>query len=415
MLSTIYEQGRERYESLPLLGPVWNEFCGWLAGRGYPPKAIRRRIQAGYHLEARLQQRGVTAWCEITGEALHGVVAPRPRRWTDQLIRALTKSLVEFLDEQGRLARPAETPTDQRLANYRRYLVYVRGLAPATVERHDWRIRDFLEFLNFDSSPSTLADVTINRIDEYITREGCTLGRASMQKVCGILRSFLRFSSAAGSVTPGLDTQIDSPRCYRQERLPRALPWTSVRRLLDSVDRTNAKGRRDYAMLLLIATYGLRSGEIAALRLEDFIWRARQIRVPRPKIGSPLVLPLTDEVVVALVDYFRNGRPPTSSCREAFLRGRVPGGPIKSYTVNDAFDFWAKRAGLELPEKGSGGPHCLRHSLAMHLLRTGASVKAIGEVLGHRNIESTSIYLRLHVEDLRSVALSLPGFTEVKQ
>ena len=168
-------------------------------------------------------------------------------------------------------------------------------------------------------------------------------------------------------------------------------------------------------MLLLIATYGLRSGEIAALRLEDFIWRARQIRVPRPKIGSPLVLPLTDEVVVALLDYFRNGRPPTSSCREAFLRGRVPGGPIKSYTVNDAFDFWAKRAGLELPEKGSGGPHCLRHSLAMHLLRTGASVKAIGEVLGHRNIESTSIYLRLHVEDLRSVALSLPGFTEVKQ
>lgn len=168
-------------------------------------------------------------------------------------------------------------------------------------------------------------------------------------------------------------------------------------------------------MLLLIATYGLRIGEIAALRLEHFNWRAKQISVPRPKVGSPLVLPLTDDVAVALLDYFRNGRPSTSSCREAFLRGRVPGGPIKSYTVNDAFDFWAKRAGLELPAKGSGGPHCLRHSLAMHLLRSGATVKAIGEILGHRSIESTSIYLRLHVEDLRSVALSVPGFAEVQQ
>lgn len=129
-------------------------------------------------------------------------------------------------------------------------------------------------------------------------------------------------------------------------------------------------------------------------------------RVPRPKIGTPLILPLTDEVGAALLDYLRRARP-DSSHRQLFLRIRVPLGPIKATAVNDVFDAWARHSGISLPSLG--GPHCLRHSLAMDLLQKGTPVKTIGDLLGHRSVESTCVYLRLNVEDLRDVALPLPA------
>ena len=119
-------------------------------------------------------------------------------------------------------------------------------------------------------------------------------------------------------------------------------------------------------------------------------------------------MPLTDEVASALLDYLHH-RSPTTGHRRLFCRVRVPPGPIQATAVSDAFDVWAARAGLRLP--AIGGPHCLRHSLAMHLLRQGTPLKTIGDLLGHRGVESTGIYLRLHVEDLRDVALSLPTVT----
>jgi integrase len=159
-------------------------------------------------------------------------------------------------------------------------------------------------------------------------------------------------------------------------------------------------------MLLLIATYGLRRSEVAALAIDDVQWRTREIRVPRPKIGTPLPLPLTDETATALIAYLRV-RGADCSERKMFLRVRAPRGPIEATAVTDAFYYWAERAGIRVP--GRGGPHCLRHGLAMHLLRKGTPLKTIGEVLGHRTVESTGVYLRLQTEDLRSVALPLPS------
>jgi integrase len=159
-------------------------------------------------------------------------------------------------------------------------------------------------------------------------------------------------------------------------------------------------------MMLLVATYGLRRGEIPLLTLDHIDWRARTIRIDRPKVGSPLLLPLMDEVATALVNYLRHGRPASFS-RSVFFKVRAPAGPITNDVVADTFDWWARRAGVRLP-LGSGGPHSLRHSLAEHLLRQGAALKAIGDVLGHRSPESTGVYLRLKVEDLREAALPLP-------
>jgi site-specific recombinase XerD len=163
-------------------------------------------------------------------------------------------------------------------------------------------------------------------------------------------------------------------------------------------------GKRDFAMFLLVATYGLRTCEIASLHLEDIQWRAACIRVPRTKVEGILPLPLTEEVGAALVDYLRNGRPELP-LREVFLRVRAPQGILGPTAVTEAFKGWVQRSGLPIQLQG---PHCLRHSLAVHLLRQGTSLKTIGDLLGHRSAESTCVYLRLNVEDLRDVGLELP-------
>ena len=170
-------------------------------------------------------------------------------------------------------------------------------------------------------------------------------------------------------------------------------------------------GRRDYAMFLLITTYGLRSCEVVSLTLDDIEWRADRLRVPRSKVRAPLVLPLTPEVGAAILDYLKDGRP-ASGDRKVFLRVRSPAGPLKPTAATEAFQGWVRRAGLAIPYQG---PHCLRHSLAIHLLRQGTPLKTIGDLLGHRSFESTCVYLRLQIDDLREVALSLPPTTRQRK
>ena len=238
---------------------------------------------------------------------------------------------------------------------------------------------------------------------------GC--GLSTLQQRASFLRSFLRFLAARGEVSPGLDLWVHSPRAPRREALPRALPWQTVRDFLDGIDRDTPKGRRDYAMFLLIATYGLRISEVAALRLDDIQWRSAAFRVQRPKVLAPLCLPLTDAAGAALADYVRHARPPTEH-RTVFLRVRQPVGPLSTGGIQNAFSQWLRSS---LPEiEGSFGPHCLRHSLATHLLRQKASVKVIGDLLGHRSLASTQVYLQLLEDDLRAAALDLPAEEEAQ-
>ena len=187
-----------------------------------------------------------------------------------------------------------------------------------------------------------------------------------------------------------------------------ALTWQTVLGFLNAIDRATTIGRRDYAMFLLIATYGLRTSEVVALTVDDIQWRERTIRVTRSKIGRPLLLPLTEEVGAAVIDYLQHGRPALAR-REVFLRVRPPQGALQPTAVTEAFQAWTRHSGLPIPFHG---PHCLRHSLAVHLLRQGTALKAIGDLLGHRSAESTCVYLRLQVDDLRDVALELPSAKE---
>ena len=157
-------------------------------------------------------------------------------------------------------------------------------------------------------------------------------------------------------------------------------------------------------MFLLMATYGLRASEVAALQLDSILWRSSQIRANRPKVRQPLVLPLTDEVGAALVDYLQHGRPRTQH-RSVFLRSRRPVAPLLASGVRAAFRRRVQRSKTGFPDTGT---HCLRHSLALHLLRSDESIESIGALLGHRNLATTGQYLRVHDDALRAVALDLP-------
>ena len=402
MLAEIFPRAHARFAALPLLGPHVDGFVVWLCSQGYPLHPVRLRIREMPRLDALLRGRRVRR-LGILSRAQLLEFAPRDSQ-EDGLLAATVRSLACYLDAHGLLARPAPTPREQMIAAYRGHLERVRGLAESTLTHHGFTASELLAFLGFDGDLAVLRRVDQRQIEAFVRASGRRLSRASLQHVVAHLRSFLRFLASRGEIARGLDSSIDTPRVYRGERLPRSLPWATVQGFLAAIDRSTPMGRRDYTMFLLIATYGLRTSEVAALRLDDIEWRARRLRVPRPKAKAPIVLPLTEEIGAALLDYLRHARPNLPH-REVFLRVRAPAGPLAPTAVTEAFQGWSRRGALSISYQG---PHCLRHSLAVHLLRQGTSLKAIGDLLGHRSAESTCVYLRLHVEDLRDVALDLP-------
>jgi integrase/recombinase XerD len=315
--------------------------------------------------------------------------------------------LAEFFRERQLIpaGRRTRLPASEReLTAHGAYLREVRGMAESTVKGHQIRLRFFLRFLRFDQDRSAIRGLEPNKINAFLRKSAKTNNRFSLQHIVASLRGFLGHQHALGRLKQPLHRQIDTPRTYRLEQLPRSLPWGQVVALLRSIDRSEPAGLRDFTLLYLAARYGLRSGELVRLKLEDVDWRGGILHVAQTKTRQSLRLPLTDEAGEILTHYLQAGRP-ASPFRELFLRRRAPYGPLMHTAVHDVLEYRIGQSGLELPAIGS---HALRHSLAVHLLRCGVSTKHIGDVLGHRYPESTSVYLRLAVDDLREVSLPVP-------
>jgi site-specific recombinase XerD len=403
MLIELFPRHHARFSSLPLLGPYVDGFVGWLHAQGYPRLPIRLRVRETPRVDLLLRRRRIRRLEDLPAAKLLAL-APRNSQ-EDIYLAAVVRSLARFLETRGLLACPvAATRGEQLIAAFRAHLDEVRGLAETTLTHHCSTAAELLAFLGFDDDPGSIRRLGTRRIEAFIGTISPRLCRASLQHTVAHLRSFLRFLALRGIVADELATSIDTPRLYRGGQLPRSLPWETVQAFLAAIDRSTPMGRRDYAMFLLISTYGLRASEVASLRIDDIEWRAARLRIRRPKTKTPIILPLTEEIGAALVDYLRFARADLP-CREVFLRMRAPAGPIAPTAVTEAFQAWTRRGGFAIPYQG---PHCLRHSLAVHLLRQGTSIKSIGDLLGHRSIESTCVYLRLHVDDLRDAALEVP-------
>ena len=397
MLHSLFPKAHHKFLSLPLLGPIADGFDDWLAANGYTRDSRGYLIRMLKHVDADLRRRHVKEVGSLTHLILHDCWRTLIKTYPS--FAGTVRTLERYLAATNLIAsaRPetASSTASILLEEYANYLHEVRGLASDTIARRRHTAQWFLRHLNEEGI--TLKTIHCSHLESYITRTGKRLCRRSLQHEVSALRVFLRFLALDGRVPAGLDSQIDTPRLYRLEQLPPAL--------LRSIDRTSAMGLRDYAMFLLIATYGLRISEVVAITVDDIHWRQSRLRIHQSKTSSPLELPLTNEVSTALVKHLQR-TPPSPPYRRIFLRMRAPIGILKRTAVADTFQAVVQKSGLRIPFQG---PHCMRHSLATHLLKNGTPLKTIGDILGHRSAASTSAYLRLATGDLREVSLPVPG------
>lgn len=379
-----------------------SEFADWLSTEGYAAAPIHiHLIYLGQALSRLSRPHDLSprrlADVELAFDPRGG---PPTRK---KLFEATRRAYVRFLRSRHRLIEPAARERFSFLRrDYEQYLVEVRGLSLSSRSHHAHTVADFLAR---GMGSRSLSALTQREIEAFIELRSRELSRQSMQHLVAHLRAFLRFCYDHGELNVRLDQYIDTPRVYRGELPPRAATWRTVQSLLASIDRASKSGWRDYCILHLIAHYGLRPSEVVTLRLDSIDWEQRVLRVRQHKTRSALSLPLTDATIRVLRQYLTMERDRQGWMHpELFLRARCPSGPLLRTAVCDVFEKRMRAAKLGT----TSDVYCLRHAFAMRLLTRGVGVKLIGDLLGHRNLDTTCTYLRLDTKALRGVALEVP-------
>lgn len=347
---------------------------------------------------------------EIEAEAKRWARDPSKSRKAH--VRELTRQdfrrhALRWLQFLGRL-KPSPIirhPYANQLAEFSRYQLHERGLSTNTVELHQRLLQRFLSQLN--EAGVRLQTVHISRVDQLLLKkmdEG-TCTRRTISSWVSVVRPFFRFAEGRGWCPQGLAAALLAPKVFRQESLPIGPSWEEVKLLLATVETEQAVDIRDRAVLILLAVYGLRAGEVSALSLNDFDWEQERLTVPHSKSQRPRIYPLCRPVGNAVLRYLREVRPRCDR-REVFLTVRAPFRPL-TFALGAMVQRRLRAMGLTLPRYG---PHALRHACATHLLSQGLSLKEIGDHLGHQSPEATSIYAKVSLRDLRVVAdFSLEG------
>jgi site-specific recombinase XerD len=300
---------------------------------------------------------------------------------------------------------PEATLRHEICLKYETWLRDERGLAAASIVALMAEARHFLTWQLDRGGAASLTKLGVREIDLYMDARTPGLRRKSLKDYAERLRSLLRYMHRAGYVASDLAAHVIAPLLYAYEGVPSILDPDQIAAVLETTKRdTSPMGLRDYAMLQLLATYGLRSGEVRNLAIEDIDWRAESLRVRHSKTGACSFLPLLPSVGEALLDYLRDGRPRADS-RGVFLRSRAPYRPLRN--LHSEVHRRLLAAGVKPP--GKCGPHIFRHARAVEMLRASVPQKIIGDLLGHRSTEATIPYLKLATEDLRAIALDVPG------
>ncbi len=380
------------------------EFSAWLAANFYTPVIIHGHL---YRLETilprmRRLRRGAAREVDDLDRAFDLAQGPSSRL---KNFRATCRAYKRFLLAMDRLRSVGtQDRFDALRSDYAQHLTELRGLSPSSRQHHAHAVTDFLaRALRPGQLLNTLTLVDVERFVVLRSRE---ISRHSLQHVVAYIRAFLRYCHDRGEIGMPLDS-IDTPRTYRDELPPRALPWATVQRLIASIDRRSKAGWRDHCILHLMAHYGLRPSEVVTLRLDSIDWDKAVLRVTQCKTRSELLLPLAAQTLQILRRYLAHNRLRAGTVHaELFLRVTCPSGALKRTAIGDIF---AKR--VQAADLGFHGHYVyrLRHTFAMRLLTRGVGVKVIGDLLGHRNLESTCTYLRLDTEMLRGVAIDVPA------
>lgn len=376
-----------------------------LYNQGYKVQTGQLQLRMLGHFNRWLQSN-----CLIADE-IDSSTVERYRRFrikAGKLRRGDTAALARML----RILRPSqvEMPASPPIAcqtilrEFQHYLRQERGLAEATITCYTPVVRAFLA----ECFPTEIPDfhqLCASDVTGFVKRQAERITTKHVTTVGTALRSFLRHLLHRGAIDTDLAACVPAIATWSLSSVPKFLPAEQIQRVLDSCDRDAAIGKRDYAILLLLAQLGLRAGEVAALRLDDIDWEAGLITI-RGKGKRAAQMPLPVEAGTAMADYLRQARLDCSS-RSVFIRGKAPlVGFANSIAICSLVDRALKRAGVESAHRGA---HLFRHSLATQMLKQGASLCEIGDLLRHRRPDTTAIYAKVDTVSLRSIALPWPG------
>jgi integrase/recombinase XerD len=381
-------------------------FAAELARLGYRRTPATFQLQLMAHASRWLQREGLGA-DDLTSEVVERFLAERRAAgYTNYVTARAMAPLLGYLRGLG--VAPVASPrlavgaVEVLLATYREYLVVERGLTTDTIEGYVLAVRSFLDGRLLDGDELDLGGLSAADVVAFVVARCPGQSRGAAKMTVTGLRSLLGFLHLRGLVAGPLAEAVPSTASWRLSGLPRALESEQLDALLASCDRDTATGRRDYAVLVLLARLGLRAGEVAALRLEDVDWRAGELRIAG-KGRRAERLPLPADVGEATVAYLQDGRPATALDRSLIVRVRAPHHGLTTGGITQIVFAAAGRAGL-----GPLHSHRLRHTAATQMLRAGAGLEEVGQVLRHRQVLTTAIYAKVDRDALRQLARPWP-------
>lgn len=388
-------------------GPLESCAAGFVAElleAGYRPRSAAIQLRLLAHLSRWLGQEGVDPGelCEPVLERFHRehldrVVGLRDARMARLLGHLRTRGVIPPA------AQPSRSSTELLLDRYREYLLVERALTRETARGYVDLVHPFVASRVRDGGEHDLAALTPGEVLDFVLGHARRRPQRSAKTLVTALRSLLVFLHVQGLIERPLAQAVPSVAFWRLQGLPRGLDAAQARALLDGCDQGTVAGRRDRAILLLLLRLGMRRSEVARLRLDDIDWRAGELLVcgKGPRVER---VPLPADVGEALVAYLREGRPADAGTRAVFMRVRAPRGAMTPMGITQVVVSASKRAGLD-----EVTAHRLRHTAASELLRRGASLREIGQLLRHRTELTTTIYAKVDRDRLREVARPWPG------
>ena len=398
------------------LRPAFDDLIAYLSERGHPASTIQQYVQGAEHFEGWLRRtrRRVDAVDEAVVDDflqrhLPRCQCPPPRSRTVPQLRSALHHLLVVLRRTGQVPKShAETSLGEQVVDeFTAHLRDVRGAASATCTTSARYVREFIED-QFGHGDLEFADIKPAAVVEFFAVRGDRWSRGSMKVAATSLRRFFRYLQVVGRADARLAHAVPKIAGWRLASVPRVLTDAQVATLLASFDRSTPVGLRGYATTMCLVRLGLRACEVSALTLDDIDWRAETITIPATKTRRADVLPLPAAVARAILAYLRRGRP-AAATRQIFVRHATPAGATGPGIVRAAVRNAGARAGLGAAfAAGAVGPNVLRHTVATRLLRSGATMKDVADLLRHRSIDTAAIYAKVDVDALRKVAAPWP-------
>lgn len=371
---------------------------------GHKKETLRRYAQYQLHLIEFLELKktqmitdeeifvAAKKWKNYSDPSLH---KKSGSKWNDTFFITVAKKWLVTMN----MYKMEETKSisDIRIEKYLQNLQY-RGYSYATLTSYS---RSLHHFYNTIGKQNTEEPVILADIDKYIEMYmSCHTSRQTHKTYMAHIRSYLHYASECGWCQSGAAEAVVLPRIYKDENLPSFMSWDIVQTILRRMKNARGKSaKRNYTIFLLLSTYGLRCSEVAKLKLSDLDWRKEQIHIQRAKCGKSQTLPLLHSVGEAVIEYLHNGRPNGASCDSLFFCAKAPFRAITCHAIHDIV-----RRELHDVSIKHKGPHSLRHSYATFLINNGQTMKEVGDLLGHKSIDSTRIYAKVDFQSLREVS-----------